>query len=1546
MLSDFLFMSREKAISIGTAEHVLPSFMPYESISLQSVGLSERIKFRAYPRFLPRPFDINSVQATAVRLALVQYFDSKGWKEYMTPDDLITIDLVRRGCSNNKTAGGFIIGDGTGVGKTRELAAFIVSVTLYEKAISDTQCQMGPLIFRSERSMSVIDTVRNGSWRRAPFFIWLTCSKPLFSSCQDGIREVLTNTGLNSGAQSWRPYPDSPSRFVGGGGAGSVSICTENVLSGETEETLIMFYTLRDIKNHDISGTGGRLTSDFFTGAPGILFMTYADLNANLEYVLQFISGGANIDANVRVPVDNIVTAVLCDEFHQPKNISDPFRRVLQDLWAEEDNRVLSDSPRPPNPSLSKLVGRFKSVMSRDKQFAVRCQRSRRGQKNVCRGDLSLSTRAFLSLLRMSDSFRLFLEVIKYKTFCVMASATPFQSNADLHSVDHILRKNIPAYTSIAAFSGGENYSTPDAIAENSEYSTVFLEEVVKLLKNRGQLVSRCISIANVECSVVNCNMTPMQRYAVDELSSYCLKAKQILIDSDKLGEAIADALSSCASEESGIVPGESLRELVSILNSLNTAEERPLKRKRGEIDSGLRSRLVKMDRRFRAMVLHSSDVAHDGHTSIDTILRDAARAALQKNRGSMESTVYKASESPSQSNSMGAVAEELINIVREEYENEKIEQEEESTPGAPTTNLSTAAATMAVFSQDWFTRLKRQYFINTASISVQACKGALLSIKANAVCEAVQRLRMSSESKKAVMSLEQTGDSFVSGIAGRVFCAQGDDGDNGVGTGNAQYQRCDPGPSYGVVDLGIFDSSPLANTFLTGYRLLCRAVAIATATQFRTSGGKNAYLILVPAPPPTEPLLALSGNALDTIAQRVGENNHAEITNRKLCSRITRKGMLVICPNHKTTNTNKCIDSFNNTKEVDIMLLGPKGNTGLSLHDSKYNAMTARRIHCLLDLPYNAIAFLQMIGRTHRSGQASAPHFLIFSTDSPAERRFFDSLDKRVKDSNAGTSADRYSSNSVSISCDINREQFLDRGLVLRTMGFVIRILSSDLKQTDMMDIFSKTMIAVAGGGIAFVEGLDESNSLFLEIVLLAIHITLVAIGCWRVDSIIDCPTRLIRAKDFAATLEEQTLYSVAAAASKFVFSNLCLNLVFHRGEQDLSGMLLSLSKAAGALVALACHESKQEKDRPRPQQRSCASIFPAGGRDASLDMYSDLITQRATGVPYSDHSNRSETDNHYRTSSNLCANREQSIAQVVYSSIPPDLSAAIAASDRVYTVRVLGTGHKEGVVPASQCLEAIPADVAQSIPIVAACSVLNTLSRENPGLVFDLHIAAMPHTQFNKSSRSIGYILELARKLSKGSLDYRQFQNNFFSPRSESRLVSETFTSIKAILARDDRLDGLCKVRMNSVMGASYVRVRKRPECVFISRLLDPVLRRHVALDIDEQEGDEYERICDSSRHVPEAENRYSSHDLSHVGGLGEGHDLDVILCTGITVTLTKENSAFVREHIDFFVAGNLIGRDGSILQLCFDNCNGVYDSMPKFCLYDPSYKALSSG
>nr|BDX26463.1 MAG: hypothetical protein [White spot syndrome virus] len=1529
MAHKLLFLEEEDAKEIGTLSHPEPSFALYESETFRSVGFCKNVT-DAYPKFLPRPMDINSVQALAVRLALIQFYKGRGWKKNMSIIDLVKDKVERNFKVDKKTSGGFIIGDGTGVGKTRELAAFVMSVILQEKALLDVQKHVGPSIFGQD-SDKVITAINSGVWKRHPFFIWLTCSKPLFNSCQQGMREVVTNSrGLRDPKFSWRklqvPCANKPTSFKSDGKSGSMTVDVENSVSSAKDSVDIRFFTLRDVKEFH-SKRSSRSIGDFLTETPTILFMTYSDLRTNLEFVLKFITGGTDLDSNKVMPIDNFVTALLCDEFHKTQNISDSFRKELAKTWEEEDTRVLRNIQKRANPSVSDLINRFKSAMSDDRNFKVKRMKSSNNK-----GRVTMSN--YLKLLSQADAFRIFLEILKYDTFTVMASATPFQSNADLHMIDHILRKSAPAYTSIQAFKEVSS-ATPDAMAEHSEYVTVFLEQVIKLLRNRGQLVSRSISMAGVDCSTTNCKASPLQKYAIDELASYCLNARQVLIDSEKVGGHVRRAFTKIIREhqEGGILEEEDVEKLVAEINSPSR------KRKRAANDDDLYEVMENIDRRFKVVVVRDRDVAHDGKTTLRSIVQDAIKTYSQKKDALSNGGGGIITSPEVDISSIDMVAQDLYDAIKkkEKPSKGKTDFNEDYDDGA-----NEEDGWGEVFDDECFEKLRRQYFINTASTSVAACKGALLNIKATSVTDAVKRLRTTNESKKMVMSLEQTGDSFLKNLTTRIL---------------QTIAKDESDAKYGIVDVGTFDSSPVANTIFSGYRLLCRAVMMASAFTISLKNKTNrrtspAHVMLVPSVPDTEPLMALAGNPIDSITQSIGEDSNAEITNRKLCSRITNRGLFLVKNNTKTANTNKCISAFNNTKEVDVIMLGPKGNTGLSLHDSSNNSMYAKRYHCVLDVPYNAIAFLQTIGRTHRNGQLSVPQFLIFSTDSPAERRFFDSLDKRIKDSKAGTYADRYSNNSIDIAAAVMREQFIDQGLVLKTMGNIVQIVTASMTKVHLMEHFSKMMMRTNRGGVAFVEGLTLENGIFTEVIVLAMHIALVVIGA---QNKITSSDDLGHALSFTSVLPHNQILSIVKSASQFVFSNLCLHLVHFKSDCDnLLPREKRVRDAASALIdtlntknnEVTSKTNKIESDAPS----LTALMLPSGPRNRKMDVFSNIMAyNNNNGMDFDEDVPDNDEDE------GCLPLQEENATTLALSNFPHDYDRAIKDAHQLVTVRIVGQGEKEGVIPISECLDVPELYMTNLIPVVTATNVIQSLAKENPGLLFTIHNAALAHS--HREGYGGSHLLGLAKKLSRGFINFRQFQNQLFSPKKESKIMYDIFLSVKAIMARDDRYDGLCDMRMNSMMDASFLKVRKKPECVFITKLLDKNFRRHIINDEEEEtrerfggeeeEEDDDEEFEDEEEEQAEREwgeeEGESAYDISVINDKNNtiGHDVDIILCNRKKLTLTKENSVFVNEHIDSFMVGNLIGAEGSLIQICFDNCTGEFEGLPKFCLYDSSSK-----
>jgi len=155
-----------------------------------------------------------------------------------------------------------------------------------------------------------------------------------------------------------------------------------------------------------------------------------------------------------------------------------------------------------------------------------------------------------------------------------------------------------------------------------------------------------------------------------------------------------------------------------------------------------------------------------------------------------------------------------------------------------------------------------------------------------------------------------------------------------------------------------------------------------------------------------------MPGNALDMLISHFGVDRVAEMTGRK-----TR---VVTYPYGRTVSQNRAPRGISheqhNIDEKDAFLKGTKriaiiseaASAGISLHADHRFANQSRRLHITLELAWSAEKMIQQFGRTHRSNQSSAPHYLLLVTDVGGEQRFASSVARKLETLGAMTRGDR----------------------------------------------------------------------------------------------------------------------------------------------------------------------------------------------------------------------------------------------------------------------------------------------------------------------------------------------------------------------------------------------------------------------------------------------------------------------------------------------------------------------------------------------------------
>ena len=158
---------------------------------------------------------------------------------------------------------------------------------------------------------------------------------------------------------------------------------------------------------------------------------------------------------------------------------------------------------------------------------------------------------------------------------------------------------------------------------------------------------------------------------------------------------------------------------------------------------------------------------------------------------------------------------------------------------------------------------------------------------------------------------------------------------------------------------------------------------------------------------------LHLPENPLDQLVNHFGEKNVAEITGRT--RRLIRDPQTRKVAYKKRAPEGVPMQRVNvdaaerfQAGKCRVSIISDAGSLGISLHACNRSANRQRRVHITLELGWSADKQMQCFGRTHRSGQAFPPEYVLLSTELGGEKRFSSTIARRLASLGALTKGDR----------------------------------------------------------------------------------------------------------------------------------------------------------------------------------------------------------------------------------------------------------------------------------------------------------------------------------------------------------------------------------------------------------------------------------------------------------------------------------------------------------------------------------------------------------
>ncbi len=148
----------------------------------------------------------------------------------------------------------------------------------------------------------------------------------------------------------------------------------------------------------------------------------------------------------------------------------------------------------------------------------------------------------------------------------------------------------------------------------------------------------------------------------------------------------------------------------------------------------------------------------------------------------------------------------------------------------------------------------------------------------------------------------------------------------------------------------------------------------------------------------------------LEIILNHFGPDITAEVTGRK--QRVVRKpdknGDIKAQIEQRGASAAKADAEAFMADKKRIIVYSDAGGTGYSFHADRTQKNQRKRQHYLIQPGWRANKAVQGMGRSHRTNQASEPHYKLASTDIPAHKRFLSAIARRLDQLGALTKGQR----------------------------------------------------------------------------------------------------------------------------------------------------------------------------------------------------------------------------------------------------------------------------------------------------------------------------------------------------------------------------------------------------------------------------------------------------------------------------------------------------------------------------------------------------------